>query len=159
MSSAPFDRYRAVVQPEWIDENQHMNMGYYMVVFDKATDAWLDHLGLDLRRRERDQVATFTLEGHIHYLRELREGAPLRFTTQLLGWDAKRIHYFHQLYHAEQGYLAATNELLSLHVSLESRRAATIASDVRARLQSVAERHAELPRPPQVGHRIGLSRD
>ena len=49
---APFDRYRTRVRPEWIDNNGHMNMGYYVVVFDLATDAWLDWVGLDAPHRE-----------------------------------------------------------------------------------------------------------
>ena len=67
-------------------------------------------------------VTTFTLEAHVTYQRELREGASLRFTTQLLGFDAKRIHYTHEMYHAAEGFLASTNELISIHVSQETRR-------------------------------------
>ena len=62
MTSAPFDAYRDVVRPEWIDDNGHLNMGYYVVVFDYATDAWLDYLGLSPSERVRMGVATFTLE-------------------------------------------------------------------------------------------------
>ncbi len=65
-------------------------------------------------------------------MREVGEGDPLRFTTRLLGWDAKRIHYFHEMYHATEGYLAATNELMSLHVSQETRRAAPMAPESRS---------------------------
>src|SRR5690606_19581847 len=77
----------------------------------KATDAWLDQIGLSVSDRHRSGVTTFTLESHVCYLRELHEGAPLRFTTRLLGFDEKRIHYFHEMLHAEEGWLAATNEL------------------------------------------------
>ena len=111
---APFDRYRDVVRPEWIDENGHMNVGYYVVVFDYATDEFLDYIGLTRDYKDAHGVTTFTLEAHVTYQRELREGAPLRFTTQLLGFDEKRIHYAHEMYHAEEGFLASTNELLSL---------------------------------------------
>src|SRR5262249_19067402 len=118
--SAPFADFRTVVRPEWIDHNGHMNMGYYVVVFDLATDAWFGHIGLDEAHRIARHVTTFCLEAHVTYHREVREGDPLRFETRLLGWDAKRIHYFHEMYHAEHGYLAATNELMSLHVSRET---------------------------------------
>ena len=93
---APYDAYRDTVREAWIDHNAHMNMGYYMVVFDLATDAWFDYIGLDRAHRERHHITTFSVEGHINYIRELRAGDPLRFTTRLLGFDAKRIHYFHQ---------------------------------------------------------------
>jgi len=154
---APFDAFRAVVRPDWIDHNQHMNMGYYLVVFDLATDEFLRWVGLDeIHRRARD-VTTFCLEAHVTYHREVRAGDPLRFTTLLLGYDAKRLHYFHAMYHAREGYLAATNELMSLHVSRASRRGAPMAPEVLERLGRIQEAHAALPRPPQVGRRIGLA--
>jgi acyl-CoA thioester hydrolase len=154
--AAPLDVYRDVVRPEWIDNNGHMNMGYYLVVFDLATDAFFPWVGLDRAHRERHDVTTFCLEAHVTYQRELREGDPLRFTTQLLGFDAKRIHYVHEVYHARNGYLAATNELMSLHVSRATRRAIAMAPDVLQRLARIQAVHDTLPRPAHVGRRIGL---
>ncbi len=154
--AAPLDVYRDVVRPEWIDNNGHMNMGYYLVVFDFATDAFFPWVGLGRAHRERHDVTTFCLEAHVTYQRELREGDPLRFTTQLLGFDAKRIHYVHEVYHAHEGYLAATNELMSLHVSRVTRRATTMAPEVLERLARIQTVHDTLPRPPHVGRRIGL---
>ena len=153
---APFDAYRDVVRPEWIDHNQHMNMGFYMVVFDFATDAFFDHVGLDRPYHRRANVTTFSLEGHITYQREVREGDPLRFTTRLVDFDAKRIHYLHEMYHAQEGYLASTNELMSLHVSEETRRSAPMADDVLARLAEVKAAHGRLEPSPFVGRVIGL---
>ncbi len=153
----PFDAYRDVVKPEWIDHNDHMNMGYYLVVFDLATDEWLAWLGLDSAHRRERRVTTFCLEAHVTYQRELRAGDPLRFTTLLLGHDAKRIHYVHAMYHAADGYLAATNELMSLHVSEETRRGAAMAPEILDRLGRVQRAHAAAPRPPQVGRVIGLA--
>jgi acyl-CoA thioester hydrolase len=157
LSAACFDVYRNRVRPEWIDHNGHMNMGYYVVVFDLATDEFFRSIGLDEAHRRAARVTTFALEAHVTYHREVREGDPLRFTTLLLGHDAKRLHYFHQMYHAEEGYLAATNELMSLHVSDESRRGAPMAPEVLERLRVIQTAHDRLPRPPQVGRRLGLS--
>jgi acyl-CoA thioester hydrolase len=155
--AAPFDTYRDRVRPEWIDHNQHMNMGYYLVVFDFATDAFLAWLGLDEAHRRERRVTTFCLEAHITYHREVGAEAPLRFTTVLLAHDDKRIHYFHQMYHATEGYLAATNELLSLHVSQATRRSAPMAPEILARLAEIQRAHDALPRAPQVGRVIGLA--
>lgn len=153
---APFDRHRAVVRPEWIDGNEHMNVGYYLVVFDLATDEFFAWLGLGGEHRRVHQVTTFCLEAHVTYHREVRAGDPLRFTTQLLGHDEKRIHYLHAMYHATEGYLAATNELMSLHVSQATRRAAPMAPEILARLGAIQAAHDRLPRPAQAGRRIGL---
>ncbi len=153
---APFDVYRDRVQDAWIDHNDHMNMGYYMVVFDFATDAWFEYIGLDRPHRDRHNVTTFSLEGHINYIRELRADDPLRFTTRLLDFDAKRIHYFHEMYHGEEGYLAATNELMTIHISEETRRAAPMHEDVQAWLARIKDRHDALAPAAQVGRRMGI---
>jgi len=154
--TAPFDHYRDRVRAEWIDDNDHLNMGYYVVVFDLATDAWLDHLGLDAEHKRSHEVTTFTLESHVRYLREVRQGDPLRFTTLLLGFDEKRIHYIHEMWHADEGYRAATNELMSLHVSQKTRRAAPMDDEVLNRLRELLPVHASAPAPAEVGRRIGL---
>jgi acyl-CoA thioester hydrolase len=154
---APLDVYRDVVKPEWIDNNGHMNVGYYLVVFDFATDAWMDFIGLSQPHRREHQVTTFCLEAHVTYVREVGEGDPLRFTTRLLAHDAKRIHYLHEMYHATEGYLASTNELVSLHVSQDTRRAAPMAPRILGWLARVKEAHAMLPSSPYVGRVMGLS--
>ena len=154
--AVPFDAYRDVVHSAWIDRNGHMNMGYYVVVFDYATDAWLDYIGLDTEHRRSRNIATFTLESHVTYAREVSGGDELRFETRLLDFDAKRIHYFHEMYHAREGYLAATNELISLHVSQETRRSAPMAPEILERLTEFQRAHGALPIPPQVGRVMGL---
>jgi len=93
----------------------------------------------------------------VTYQREVREGDLLRFTTRLLDYDAKRIHYCHEMHHATAGYLAATNELMSLHVSEETRRAAPMATAILDRLREVKVAHDALPIPAHVGRRMGLA--
>ena len=154
---APFDSHRDAVRPEWIDHNGHMNMGYYLVVFDFATDAFLAHCGLDAAHRQTAQVTTFCLEAHVTYHREVREADPLRFVTYLLGHDAKRIHYIHEMRHAEEGWLAATNELMSLHVSRATRRGAPMADSVLARMAELQLAHDARSRPAQAGRAISLA--
>jgi len=148
--------FTCVVRPEWIDNNGHMNMGYYVVVFDLATDEWMRVIGLDAAHRRTQEVTTFCLEAHVTYHREVRERDPLRFTTRLLGYDEKRIHYIHEMFHAEADYLAATNELMSLHVSQTTRRGAPMTLEILDRLGHIQRAHDRLPRPPQVGRVMGL---
>jgi acyl-CoA thioester hydrolase len=61
------------------------------------------------------------------------------------------------MYHATEGYLASTNELMSLHVDLATRRGAPMASEVLARLAAIQATHDRAPRPPQAGRRIGFA--
>src|SRR3546814_13523149 len=68
-----------------------MNLAYYMLAFDHATDAFFDHLGLGEAYLADSNCSTFTLEAHITYERELMADAPMRFATQLLAHDARRL--------------------------------------------------------------------
>lgn len=156
--SALLALHREVVPPEWIDYNGHMNMAYYLLAFDHASDRLFDLLDLGVAYRQRADHALFTLEAHATYERELRLGDPLSFTTQLLDHDPRRIHYFHCMYHAVEGYLAATNELMCLHVDLSTRRAAPLPADALARLEGLMAAHRRLPRPAQAGRLIGIRR-
>ncbi len=154
---APIESYRAEVLPAWIDNNNHLNMGYYVVVFDEATGGFFRAVGLDRPYRQKYNVTTFSLEAHVNYVREVGLGDPLRFTTRLIGFDTKRIHYFHEMHHATEGFLAATNELMSLHVSQETRRAAPMAPEVLEKLAAVKARHDQLPPSPYIGRNISLA--
>lgn len=156
--TAPLSLHSERVHPDWIDYNGHMNLAYYMLAFDHATDAFFDFLGLGVNYMKARAGSTFTLEAHITYDRELMLDAPLRVETQLLAHDSRRLHYMHFMYHAEEGYLASTNELISLHVSMETRRSAAMPDDVQARLGAVAAAHAALPRPEQAGRVISIVR-
>ena len=155
---APLSLHRDTVRPDWIDFNGLMNVAYYVLAFDGATDKFFDWLGLDAAYRTATNCSTFALEQHILYLREVKEGDPLRFTTQLIDHDAKRIHYFHCMYHEREGYLAATTEIVSKHIDLGLRRSAPLVPPHDARLVELAAAHVRLPRPEQLGRVIGIRR-
>lgn len=153
---APFVGLRTEIKPEWIDFNGHFNAGYYFVVFDDAVTDWTRFVGLTDTHRAAHDVTTFSVEGHITFERELQLGDPVEIRTMLLGYDAKKIHCIHLMHHATEGWLAATNELLSMHISNRTRRSAPMAPEVQDRLAAIAEAHGRLPVPPQVGRTIGL---
>jgi acyl-CoA thioester hydrolase len=155
---APLDLHRETVRREWIDYNGHMNVAYYVLAFDHATDVWFEHLELGEAYRKRTGCSIFALELHVLYMAELREGDPLRITTQLLGHDDKRLHFFHRMYHAESGTLSASLEIMGLNVEMAARKARPFPADARPRIEAVAAAHAALPRPPEAGRTIGLKR-
>ena len=154
MIEGPYDRHRARVLPEWIDYNGHMNVAYYLLAFDHATDAFLDYLGLDAAHREATGGTTFAADIHLTYQREVRENDPLRFTSLLLGFDDKRIRFINLMYHAEQGFLASTMESLSLYVDLNRRKVSALPDRIRGRLGDVLAAHRKLPLPPEAGRVI-----
>jgi acyl-CoA thioester hydrolase len=150
----PFNQATAVVRPDWIDNNGHMNVGYYHVVFDIAAEPFFEWLGLTREFRVAHGSSTFALESHLNFMREVKEGDPLRFEARLLDFDHKRIHFYQEMFHGTEGYLAATYESLSVHVDMSQRRTAPMPEVLSARLGQVLKAHAPLARPWQVGHVI-----
>ena len=155
---APLRLYRTTIGPEWIDYNGHMNVAYYVLAFDHATDAFFDYLGLTDEYRRGNNASTFALEAHVNYLRELHEGDAVRIETQLLDHDHRRMHFHHAMVHEAEGHLAATSEWINTHVDMGTRRSADFLPPVEARLAAVLKAHAQLDRPANVGRVIGIRR-
>ena len=142
---APFVSSAMKVEPAWIDYNGHLNMAYYNVLFDRAVDEVFELLGCGADYVKKG-FSTFTAEVHVRYLRELHEGDPVRVTFQLLEYDHKRMHYFEQLFHAEEGWVSATSENMSLHVDMTAKKVAPFPPEVVRRLladESLARTTAE----------------
>ncbi|MEM7030083.1 MAG: thioesterase family protein [Chloroflexota bacterium] len=155
-SSEGLSLYNDVVRPEWIDYNGHMSEAFYVLAFGFATDAFYDHVGLDATYRDQSSCSIYTVEAHISYLRELAVGTHLLFTTLVLGYDQKRLHLFHRLYNAEADYLAATIELMVLHVDQAQQCTVPFPEHVISRLEKIYAEHQKLSRPTQAGRQIGL---
>ncbi len=158
MQETPIVCPQKIVDPAWIDYNGHMNMAYYNLIFDKCVDYVYDNIGIGAAYTQTTGGSCFTLEVHVNYLQELVLGDPVKVTFQLLDWDAKRLHYFEEMYHAEKGYLAATSEQLALHVDMESRRSAEFPDHIQETLTQLMASHASLPRDERVGQVIGIRR-
>ena len=146
------------VLPEWIDYNGHMNVAWYVLVFDHATDALLAQLGMDPAYVSHVQCSTFALEMHVTYERELTVEAPYTVHTQILDADTKRIHLHHEMRHAEAHWRAAGNEVMLMHVDMTHRRATPFPADIQTRVSAMQATHAELPRPDGLGRVIGIRR-
>lgn len=123
------------VRPEWVDHYGHMNLAYYLVAFDMATDAFWPSLNLGEAFRAR-RLGTFAVESWQGYGREVLLGMPLAAESAVLGFDAKRLLVRHRLYHAEEGWFSAENEVLFLCVNLDTRRVEPWPEDVLAALAS-----------------------
>ncbi len=144
------------VLPEWIDANDHMNLAYYILLFDQATDTMYDALGVGQAYREATGNSTFAVETHTLYERELLVGERVRITSHLLGADAKRLHYFHEMFHAEGGHRVAAQELMSLHIDLRTRRTTAFAPALQERIEAVVRARAGETMPEGVGRRIAM---
>jgi acyl-CoA thioester hydrolase len=154
--AAPFVSSVMRVEPGWIDYNGHLNMAYYNVLFDRAVDEVYELLGCGVAYVEQTRHSCFTAEVHVRYLRELHAGDPVRVMVQLIDFDAKRLHYFEQLHHAEQDWLSATSENMALHVDMEARKTIAFPDEITARLARMKAAHATLPIPQGAGRRIAM---
>ncbi|HEY7608478.1 MAG TPA: thioesterase family protein [Alphaproteobacteria bacterium] len=154
----PLVVHREPVRPEWIDYNGHMNVAYYVLAFDHATDALFDLLGIDAAYRKRTGFSTFALESHIVYKREVAAGDPLRFEVQLLDFDGRFFHYMNKMYHDRENWCAATCEWISCGVDLATRKPAPMPPEVAATFQALWTAQRGMPRPPEAGRVIGIKR-
>jgi acyl-CoA thioester hydrolase len=153
---APFVSSVMRVEPGWIDYNDHLNMAYYNVLFDRAVDEVYELLGLGLDYVKTAKCSTFTAEVHVRYLRELVVDTPVQVSFRLLGFDTKRMHYFEELHHAEQGWLSATSETMALNVGMTAKKVTAFPASVMARLDRMKAAHDILPIPDGVGRRISM---
>jgi acyl-CoA thioesterase FadM len=144
-------------RPEWTDHNGHMNVAYYVMVFDNAGEALNNAIGIDDAYRAAGR-STFAVEHHIRYLREVRAGAELRCVTRLADHDDKRMHVYSEMNNVTERYLAATFEMMAVHVDLGARHAVPFPDEIRDRLAGLLAAHACLPRPEALGRSIGIRR-
>ncbi len=145
------------VPAEWIDYNGHMMDAYYAVAFTEATEVLLDHVGLGAGYRAQTGSGIYTVESHVCFRASVRAGEQLRYTSQLLGSDSRRLHVFHQILLAS-GAEAATNELMFLHVELATERVTAIPAEHMATVSALAAQHAMLPVPDAAGRSVTMRR-
>ena len=154
--AAPLTLYETTVEPDWVDYNGHMSEWAFLTAFGWASDKLFRYVGVDEDYRSAGHTF-FTVETHLNYVQEASLADPLRFTTQVLGVDAKRLHFFHAMEHATTGDLLCTTEQMLLHVDTKAGSTAPLLPGPATALAAIAKAHADLPIPPQVGQVMGLT--
>ena len=114
---------------DWTDYNGHLNVAFYVHIFDIAADVMLDNFKMGGESAKKDKKTTFVAEMHTIYKQEVRLGEEVETHLTYVDHDKKRIHYRLSMFHKEKKYLAATNEVLSLYVDLEKRKVTEFDSD------------------------------
>ncbi len=158
--AAPLALYETVVEPDWVDYNSHMSEWAFLTAFGWASDKLFRYIGIDEDYRAAGHTF-FTVETHLNYVQEASLGEPLRFTTQVLGVDAKRLHLFHAMYRGGDGHrideggapgdLLCTTEQMLLHVDTDAGSTAPLLPGPAAALTAIAAAHVDLTVPSQVG--------
>jgi len=145
------------VLPGWLDYNGHMNMAFYSMLFDTASDEFYELIGLGPRYVKERRHTSYTAEFHICYLRELHLDDPVRVRSWLLDHDDKRFHTYQEIWH-EDGWLAATGEALGLHIDMSGPRVAPFPPDIAAKMDAFAAAHGHPDKPERAGRAIGIPR-
>ncbi|MCX7372485.1 MAG: thioesterase family protein [Alphaproteobacteria bacterium] len=127
----------ARVKREWCDSNNHLNMGFYLVIFDYQTDRLWPFLNIGKALRARG-LTTFAVESWLDYQREMLEPEPLGAESRVLDFDAKRLMVEHRMFHHTEGWTTSMNEVLYLCVDVATRKVAPWPEDVLARFAAVA---------------------
>jgi len=107
---------------EWTDYNMHMNVAYYIHVFDIAAAFLFAHFKMGGESAKKDKKSTFVVEMHTNYHQEVKLGEEVETHLTYIDHDKKRIQYKLSMFHKEKKYLAAINEVLSLYVDLNQRK-------------------------------------
>ena len=114
---------------DWTDYNGHLNVAFYVHIFDIAADIMLDSFKMGGESAKEEKKTTFVAEMHTIYKQEVRLGEVVETHLTYIDHDKKRIHYRLSMFHKEKKYLAATNEVLSLYVDLKKRKVTEFESD------------------------------
>lgn len=136
--------YRVVIPPEYEDENGHMNMRWYLAVFDDAGYPLAARLGLTPEFHAQRGTGGYDLEHHLHYPSEVMVGDTVAVYTRLLDRSAKRIHYMMFMVDETRGALAAIFECVNSFADLTLRRTAPYPDEISRQVDALLAQHARL---------------
>ncbi|MEY2775226.1 MAG: hypothetical protein RL218_451 [Actinomycetota bacterium] len=155
--ATPLELYTCVVEPEWVDYNNHMTEAAYLTAFGWGSDALFTYIGDDDAYRAAGH-SFYTAETHIVYERECYGGDPLKVDTLILDVDHKRLHLHHTMYHGTTGTRLSTTEQMLVHVDMNLGKACEILPNVQQALDAIFEVHRHAPRPGDVGRVMKIRR-
>tara|TARA_B100001093_G_C26231343_1_gene760321 strand:- start:84 stop:554 length:471 start_codon:yes stop_codon:yes gene_type:complete len=108
---------------EWTDYNNHMNVAYYVLIFDLfGAEKLMTLFNMGEASAKNTKKSTMVVESHITYNQEVKEGDEVDINLLYLDHDKKRLQYKLEMIHKEKKYLASTIEILSLYVDLGERK-------------------------------------
>jgi len=109
---------------DWTDYNNHMNLSYYILVFDKAAEKILSKFNMGEEAALKTKRSTMVVETHTTYNNEVKEGDEVDVYLSYCDHDKKRLHYKLEMYEKSKNILSATTEVLALYINLELRKVA-----------------------------------
>ena len=113
-----------IIKSEWTDYNKHLNMAYYVLIFDKAWEVVLEKFKMGESSAKTTKMSTMVVETHTTYNSEVKEGDEVEIVLTFFDHDKKRLHFRLEMYEKKTNKLSATIEMLSLYINLNERKVA-----------------------------------
>ena len=107
---------------EWTDYNNHMNLSYYILLFDMGSEQMLSKFHMGEHSAKTTKMSTMVVETHTTYNNEVKEGEEVEINLSYFDHDKKRLHYKLEMYEKNKKNLSATTEVLSLYIDLNIRK-------------------------------------
>jgi len=114
---------------EWTDYNNHMNLSFYILVFDRAAEKILSQFKMGEEAAKKEKRSTMVVETHTTYNNEVKEGEDVEVFLSYFNHDKKRLHYKLEMYEKGKNNLSATTEVLALYMNLDLRKVAEFESE------------------------------
>ena len=118
-----------IIKKEWTDYNNHMNMAYYVLVFDRVWENILDKFKMGENSAKTKNRSTMVVETHTTYENEVKEGEEVEINLTFFDHDKKRLHFKLEMIEKSSKKLSATIEMLSLYINLNLRKVSEFEED------------------------------
>ena len=127
---------------EWTDYNNHMNVAYYVLIFDLfGAEKLMTLFNMGEASAKNTKKSTMVVESHITYNQEVKEGDEVDINLLYLDHDKKRLQYKLEMIHKEKKYLASTIEILSLYVDLGERKVSEFENEKIKLMKEFIDKH------------------
>ncbi len=118
-----------VIIKDWIDYNGHMNLSYYILVFDMGAEVILSKFKMGEQSAKTTKRSTMVVETHTNYIKEVKENDEVIIYLSHVDHDKKRLHYKLEMYEKSKNILSATTEVLALYMNLDERKVTEFEKD------------------------------
>ena len=118
------------ISKEWVDYNSHLNMAYYVLIFDKAWEVMLEKFQMGETSAKTTKKSTMVVETHTTYNNEVKENQEVNINLIFFDHDKKRLHYKLEMIEKNSKKLSSTIEMISLYVDLKERRVAEFEENI-----------------------------
>ena len=107
---------------KWVDYNNHLNMAYYVLIFDEAWEVMLEQFKMGSHSAETTNRSTMVVETNTQYISEVKENDEVDLMLTFFDHDKKRLHLKLEMIEKKTQKLSATMEWISLYIDLDNRK-------------------------------------